>query len=384
MKSGRATWIVALGVMLGWPCGCATGDPANSNVGFPEAGSGGSEGGIDSSGGSDASGSGSDGSSSSTGSSGASSDSSGSSSGIKSSYDGGFSTDPICVRVLPGDYEQNGLPPTTGLPSGVSAMTDWTQNPAHGGWNGAQQMDDCRYQADPSGFKTWHGKASARLEVQPGDDPLHLGQNTERAECLDFQDATGNPIAETAAASGTQYYATSYYFPTTWAATFYPWSVFETTGSPWPYGTTTDCSANSGDDCNSWSYVLEFFPWGGLAAASTAPGAPQILWLDLGDQKLSFSDGGQIVLGTWVDLVISIDWSSGAVTVWRRNEGQTKFTHVVSATLPATTGNVTEQQGLYRGGAVNGRTDVLWVGPTARGTTFAAVEQAAFSTNIGP
>jgi hypothetical protein len=41
------------------------------------------------------------------------------------------------------------------------------------------------------------------------------------------------------------------------------------------------------------------------------------------------------------------------------------------------------KQGHYRGGNVNGRTDVLWVGPTARGDTFSAVEQAAFGTNVG-
>jgi hypothetical protein len=244
-------------------------------------------------------------------------------------------------------------------------------------------MDDCRYQADPNGFKTWHGMAAARLEVQPADDPLALGENTERAECLTFQDASGKTITESAA-SGTQYYATSYYFSTSWAATFYPWSVFETPGSTWPYGTSSDCSGGSGNDCNSWSFVMQFYGWGGLAAASTAPGQPQTMWLDLGGQKQSFSDGGQIVVGAWLDLVIEVSWSSGAVSVWRRNEGQPNFAQVVSATPPAPTGSVYEKQGLYRGGTVNGRTDVLWVGPTARGSSFSAVEQAAFGTNVGP
>ena len=41
------------------------------------------------------------------------------------------------------------------------------------------------------------------------------------------------------------------------------------------------------------------------------------------------------------------------------------------------------KQGLYRGPDVNGRTDVLWVGPTSRGPTFAAVEQASFGTSDG-
>jgi hypothetical protein len=39
------------------------------------------------------------------------------------------------------------------------------------------------------------------------------------------------------------------------------------------------------------------------------------------------------------------------------------------------------KQGLYRGG-VN-RTDVLWMGPTARATSFEAAEMAAFGTASG-
>jgi hypothetical protein len=38
---------------------------------------------------------------------------------------------------------------------------------------------------------------------------------------------------------------------------------------------------------------------------------------------------------------------------------------------------------LDRGPHVNGRTDVLWIGPTSRGSTFAAVEQASLGTNDG-
>ena len=60
------------------------------------------------------------------------------------------------------------------------------------------------------------------------------------------------------------------------------------------------------------------------------------------------------------------------------------FTQVVAATFPAPPNGTYMKQGLYRGGNVNGRTDVLWVGPTARGSTFSAVERAAFNTNVGP
>jgi hypothetical protein len=260
-------------------------------------------------------------------------------------------------------------------------MTSWTQQPASGGWYGRQVKDACRYEADPGGLRTWHGMACARVEVDPGDDPLALGENTERAELLDEQSPSGLELPET----GTQYYATSYLFPTTWAATFYPYSAFEAAGTTWPAGATTDCSSGSGNECNSWSFVMQFYPWAALAAASNAPGQPQTMWFSSGSQTFPFAGGGSIALGQWMDLVLLVDWSTGAVTIWQRAEGQTSFAQVVNATpSTAPAASVYMKQGLYRGGNVNGRTDVYWVGPTARGDTFSAVEEAAFGTQDGP
>ncbi len=379
----RIAWWTALGVAV-----CACGSSSGG------AGQSAGDGGVDSPSGGSGSGSGGSSSSSGGGSSGGSGSSSGGSSGSGSGSSSGgggeggtLATGSICPHVAAGDYEQYSLPPTTGLPSGITALTDWTQHPAHGGWNGAQQMDDCRYQADPGGLQTWHGKAAARLEVNPGDDPLNLGENSERTECLTEQDASGNQWNEDPA-SGTLYYATSYYFSESWAATSYPYSVFESGGSIWPGNVSTDCGS-AGNLCNSWSLVLQFHgpgggtPWAVLAAGSTAPGAPQKMWLG-GSQDVQFSDGGQLVAGAWVDIAIEVDWGTAAITIWRRNEGQTGFTQVVATTVPAAVSGTYMKQGLYRGGNVNGRTDVLWVGPTARGSTFSAVEQAAFGTNVGP
>ena len=60
-----------------------------------------------------------------------------------------------------------------------------------------------------------------------------------------------------------------------------------------------------------------------------------------------------------------------------------KFAQVLAATSAAASGCQYYKQGLYRGPDVNGRSDVLWIGPTARGASFAAVEQAAFATGDG-
>jgi hypothetical protein len=263
-------------------------------------------------------------------------------------------TEQVCPAVSPGDNETYDLPPTTPLPAGISAMTDWTQNPHTGGFAGRQVMDACRYQADPHGFATWHGKLAARVEVDPGDDPLALGEDSERAEELTLQDATGAAVPE---GTGTAYYATSYYFPTSWDGTFLE------------------------GDSNSWSFVLQFYPLGGLSAGRHGPGGAQTY----GFASFTFSDGGAIALGKWTDFVLMIDWSLGHVVTWRRDQGQTAFTKVVDGTdagfVDGTSAYV--KQGLYRGGDVNGRTDVLWIGPTSRGSSFMAVENASFGTNVG-
>jgi hypothetical protein len=300
------------------------------------------------------------GTSSGTGSGGAGGGTSSGTSSSGASTGGGSGVGPVdtgkvCPPVSAGDNETYQLPPTTNLPAGISAMTDWTQHPQSGGWNGRQVMDACRYQADPHGFTTWHGKAAARVEVDPGDDPLDLGAGSERAEMLMLQDATGTAIPE---GSGTVYYATSYFFPMTW-----------------------DGTQIHGDD-NSWSAVLQLYPLGGLSAARNDVGAQQLY----GFASFTFSDGGAVALGKWTDFVFMIDWSKGHVVWWRRDQGQTAFTKVIDGT-DATFVNAQDvyvKQGLYRGGDVQGRTDVLWIGPTSRGSSFAAVEAASFGTNVGP
>jgi hypothetical protein len=242
-------------------------------------------------------------------------------------------------------------------------MTDWQEYPESGGFNGKQAMDACRIQAD--GFMTSHGKAAARVEVQPGDDPLNLGEGTERAEMYAMQTPSGSAIMESSS-SGVQYYATSYYFPTTWAGT------------------------QLHGDSNSWSIVAQFHPsgsgtWGFLYAAATTAGGTQTYWADFGNTNVQFSDGGAITLGKWTDFVIEIDWGASALSIWRRDDGQSTFTEVVTnQTVGAPPGQCYFKQGLYRGGDVSGRTDVYWFGPTVRGSTFSAVEQAAFGTNAGP
>jgi hypothetical protein len=268
----------------------------------------------------------------------------------------------------------------------TSFLSDWNADPMSGGWKYVQIVDPNRMHLD--GTMTAHGLPALRVEVDPGDDPLDLGENTERAEALVMKDASGAAIPENES-SGTQYYATSYLFPGDW-----------------------DGTELHGDD-NSWSIVLQLHgpdedglsPAFSLSAARTDTGEPQMFSANVigGDQSgccgtaYPFSDGGLIPLGSWTDLVFRFTFAStptGSLTIWRRDQGQSQFTKVVDAPTIATlqynsqvdptVGDHYWKQGLYRGGDVNGRTDVLWIGPTARGSSFSAVECAAFQTADGP
>jgi hypothetical protein len=97
-----------------------------------------------------------------------------------------------------------------------------------------------------------------------------------------------------------------------------------------------------------------------------------------------FTDGGLIAMGRWTDFVFMMDWGTGDYIVWRRDEGQAGFTRALVGKTAIPSRDVYVKQGLYRGGNVGDRTDVLWIGPTVRGSSFSAVEQQAFGTNDGP
>ena len=272
----------------------------------------------------------------------------------------------MCPPVRPGSHQSYRLPPTPKLPDGIFFATDWTQNRT-GGWAGEQIMDRCRIQ--PDGFLTWHGMPAVRVEVQPNDDPLALNANSERAEMLIMQGANKTAIKENNK-SGTQYYATSYYFPTTWRGQQLPWSAFA----------PADCAAGDQNRCNSWSFVWQFYGWGGLSAAQTAVNGPQHYQFN-GSQ---FTDGGLIAMGKWTDFVFMVDWSMGDYTIWRRDENQITFMRALTGKTAVPRGrDIYVKQGLYRGGNVGDRTDVLWIGPTVRGSNFSAVEHQAFGTNNG-
>ena len=272
-----------------------------------------------------------------------------------------------------------------GIVGVVSFNGDWDRDPAQGGWADIQVVDPAKLQKDPN-TPTWHNRGAARVQVDFGDDPLNLGEGTERAEVLAMQDSAGKQMHESEG-SGTQYYAISYKFPADWAGTEIAgdgtsWSIVFQLHGPDKLGYSPAFALNAAKTTNA-----------GLQKYSVATNG--------GDRQTGccgpsydFSDGGLISLGQWTDFIIMMSFAStptGHITIWRRDEGQAGFAQVVdvgnvatlqyNSQIDSTVGAHYWKQGLYRGG-VN-RTDVLWMGPTVRATSFEAAEMAAFGTASG-
>ena len=287
-----------------------------------------------------------------------------------------------------GSAGQSGTDAAAGAPGIVGVVSfngDWDRDPAQGGWADIQVVDPAKLQKDPN-TPTWHNRGAARVQVDFGDDPLDLREGTERAEVLAMQDSAGKQIPESEK-SGTQYYAISYKFPADWAGTEIAgdgtsWSIVFQLHGPDKLGYSPAFALNAAKTTNA-----------GLQKYSVATNG--------GDRQTGccgpsydFSDGGLISLGQWTDFIIMMSFAStptGHITIWRRNEGQTGFAQVVdvgnvatlqyNSQIDSTVGAHYWKQGLYRGG-VN-RTDVLWMGPTVRATSFEAAEMAAFGTASG-
>ncbi|MES2962444.1 MAG: heparin lyase I family protein [Bdellovibrionota bacterium] len=277
-----------------------------------------------------------------------------------------------CGSVLPFMIPASDSNSTDSLPSKdtVTFSADWSVDAMKGGWSTLQAVRGSSIAANST---TWHGLTSARVEVRPGDDPL--GTTGERAEVAVMKNR-GKPSFENAA-SGTVYFAVSYKLPTDWRANTSGWSIVFALQGPDSLAYSPALALNADD-----AYSLTIHA--GDLRSNTAPGS---------FHDLAFSDPN-LNLGKWSDFIIGVVFSptaSGSVTVWRRNEGQASFVRVAEVTGIATlqyNGAVSAivedhywKQGLFRSDA--SFTNVLWMGPTARGGSFKSVERTAFGTATG-
>jgi hypothetical protein len=212
------------------------------------------------------------------------------------------------------------------------------------------------------------GGYAVRVEVRPGDDPIN--SSGERAEAVIMTESNGNSINENES-SGTQYYAFSIKLPPDWVR-------------PTHYGI---CLQLHGPDTLDASPAFAFEVTNAFSMDVTAgdldtpAAAYKHAYVPLSD--------GSLNLGHWVDFVIKIKFAkdfTGSIDVWRRNEGATIFTNVLSLVNIPTLQYKSSQGGVgshywkygyYRSDQTT-ITNILFLGAIARGTTFDNVVGTAF------
>ncbi|MPZ46676.1 MAG: hypothetical protein GEV05_25485 [Betaproteobacteria bacterium] len=275
----------------------------------------------------------------------------------------------VCLMVL-------AVPVHAAVSSGVSFLSDFEVDAQRGRWAYIEVMALNRLIA--SGAMTNHRKAVAVVDVRPGDNPMSCCIGTERAEVAHMRAAAGGVLYESAE-SGTQYFALSYKFPTD----------FKTIALNTPKAFQILLQLHGPDSLGS-SPALALDIKGGRFALRTNGGD-----LAQGNHfvERTFFDSS-LNPGYWTDLVMRIKFAAddtGSVTIWRRNESETRFREVLHldgiATLQYHSIRKIEptrhywKQGLYRSSAAF--RNILWMGPIARANSFAAAERAAFNTKSG-
>jgi hypothetical protein len=271
-----------------------------------------------------------------------------------------------------------------GNPSGsVSFSCGWeTTIIGNGCWDEENRVADYSIQRVTDYVRK--GNYSARFEVRPGDDPLGCTGCGERAEVADMLTEDGVEINENEN-SGTQYYAFSVRFDENWVSPEEDpvdgvWSHFFQLHGP----DVLEASA---------AFALD------TLNASNNEGISVVLRTgDLDDPVNSLQwenyelSESSLNKGHWIDFVIKIKFASdftGAVDVWRRDEGETEFTHVLSVSDVPTlqyassvnggaVGDHYWQHGFYRPVQSGSVINILWLDGMSRGDTFDAVVNAAF------
>ena len=196
----------------------------------------------------------------------------------------------------------------------VSFKGDWENGlTGTGNWRYIETMAANRFQLVTNPVR--QGTYAARVEVRPGDDPIN--SSGERSEVSHMTDSMDNSISE-GESSGTQYFAFSVRLDSSWqdpvGGVDGPWAIVlqlhgpDVLGIPPAIAVSVQNGFNlflhAGDLSNKAKYIDGIFPFA----------------------------NSNLNLGGWVDLVMKVKFASdftGAVTVWRRDEGQTSYSKML-------------------------------------------------------
>lgn len=222
------------------------------------------------------------------------------------------------------------------------------------------------------------GGLVARFEVRPGD---HTKLSGDRAELVHMWiNGTRFPVTP---ASGHEFYGISVKVAPDWQAPGgdmrmpqFKWGIFMQLHSPDIFAAPPAIALEATSDFHLGMCS------GDLLKGGTRNGNKDAI-------DIPFSNGA-LNRGHWVQFVIDVTWAldhRGAIAIYRRDEGQTAFAKVLD--LPNTptlqwkygidSGNTDHYWavGFYRSRNAD-LTNVLWLGPIVRGTTFDEVAKTAF------
>ncbi len=260
---------------------------------------------------------------------------------------------------------------------------EWVAGDGPNHWRVIQAKGDDRLQMenDPSSPK--HG-AVLRVEVRPGDG---VGYSGERAEVSDMQHEGGHFWVT--GESGHEIYGVSIKLDPDWqpplndSAHRNTWGLFMQLHSPNPFDSPPAIALSADTQFRIQT----------LAGDLIAPDGKR-----QNGGFLPFSNS-QLRPGHWVEFMIDVVWAydnQGALTVYRRDEGESTFNAVLKRTglptlqfdsqLPnSKNANLAIgpvyvhywKVGYYRSPSP-GVTSRLWLGPVVRGTSLAEVAVAAF------
>ena len=233
------------------------------------------------------------------------------------------------------------------------------------------------------------GQRALRFEVRNGDEPFGCDPSIncgERAEVSYIRDENGKTF-ETAQ-SGTQFYAFSVMFDSDWENPKPDrhndlWGHFFQLHGPNEDINGKDLNASAAISLNTM-------------LTNNEPGISLILYTgdlsnpDYAENSFDLEGNNSLNKGNWIDFILKIKFSTsktGAITIWRRDEGDNDFVEVLNKTGIATLqyhsneetdGKHNWQQGFYRPQQQSPLTNVLWFDGMSRGTSFEMVKNASF------
>jgi hypothetical protein len=261
--------------------------------------------------------------------------------------------------------------PQTRLLDGL--RVEWVAGYGANHWRMVQERGEDRLQVerDPTSPK---GGAVLRVEVRPGDT---VGWSGERAEVSHMLSPTGARYPVTAE-SGHEVYGISVKVDTNWQppANKWHWGLFLQLHGPDDFSASPALALAAEHDFHIDTCAGDLVEGGALSHNK--------------DGKSLALARGDLRRGHWVQFLIDVVWAydnHGSLAVFRRDEGETSFTPVLTqagqatlqfrSTTPNPVGTHYWKAGYYRS-VSPGVISRLWLGPIVRGSSLEEVAAAAF------